>query len=216
MVLEEQAWLHWCVLLHFEALARFPIQWSCPFFDPLTFCNLMGVLCDYIPSRCVLSLVFHSYFTLLLPFPALVQFDPFVRHLSHKNHRVPSEIISESFGSLLAVACHEYQSKADSQTTGNPYFNGFTTRDSNGDWSSVPVVSEAIGKVMEELKGFNAHEKIAIDQVSNQLKLFIMFTDLFVHVVVQMATWTMAWCDGNEKVFPGSHQGLASCIVWSH
>ena len=97
----------------------------------------------------------------------LVQFDPFLRHLSHKNHRIPSEIISESFGSLLAVACHEYQSKADSQTTGNPYFNGFTNRDSNGDWSSVPVVSEAIGKVMEELKSFNAHEKIAIDQVSN-------------------------------------------------
>lgn len=119
--------------------------------------------CDYILSRydfffkSTLGIISHCLCR---------QFDTFLRHLSHKNHSIPSEIISESFGSLLTIACHEYQSKADSQTTGNPYFNGFTNRDSNGDWSSVPTVNEAIGKVMEELKTFNALEKIAVDQVN--------------------------------------------------
>lgn len=99
-----------------------------------------------------------------------------MRHLSHTNYHRPSEIISESFGALLSIACHEYQSKFDSASGVNPLqMGGLVKPDSNGDWSQEKHVNEAIGKVMEEYKTFTVHEKVAVDQVSNELA-WIWFT----------------------------------------
>ena len=127
--------------------------------------------CDFgpsIPQDFVFPLLKSFHFLSVYARPLKLypfQFDAFIRHLSFDDASQPSEIISESFGSLLALACHEYQAKFDNPSGINPFFvGGWPKQDSNGDYSSHKETNELISHVVQEYKAFDVHEKVAVDQ----------------------------------------------------
>ena len=111
-----------------------------------------------------LSLV-QSYAFLYAYGPALKLY-PFIFQdfLLALDSKKTQSLIPEIFGSLLAVACKEYQGKFDSNTGLNRYALQFPAQDENGNWSSNKDESELIGALAGAYQEFNVNERAAVDQ----------------------------------------------------
>ncbi|KAJ3343797.1 hypothetical protein HDU91_000340, partial [Kappamyces sp. JEL0680] len=106
-------------------------------------------------------LITHGKPLRLYPF----QLDNFLQNLGHSDPTYPAEIVCESFGSVLSIACQTYQTSFDSQSGINPFFlGGWPKPDSNGDFSSNPELNEIISSIVAEYKSWTIHEKVAVDQ----------------------------------------------------
>ena len=73
-------------------------------------------------------------------------------------------LLAEVFGSLLFLACKEYQSKFDANTGLNRYAQAFPTQDIDGKWSQDNDESDLIGTLAEAYSQLTIHERAAVDQ----------------------------------------------------
>ena len=120
-----------------------------------------------LPDRLKLPLL-QSYTFLYTYGPALnlypFIFNDFVDNLEAQNSKTKSTMMPEIFGSLLALACKEYQSKFDSGTGLNRYAQAFPSQNEDETWSQNPEESQLIGKLANAYQNFSSSERAAVDQ----------------------------------------------------